>query len=79
MAGTLWDDDCVTECFQRRAEFRSDWVFDNLPYFMEDLDRIAALGYIPSTQDILNMRQKTFGCSYKVIGNVGRIVNSEIT
>ena len=66
MAQSLWEDAGIRECFDRRAEFRSDWVHDNIPYFMDNFNRIAGPDYVPNQQDMLNMRKKTFGTPHKV-------------
>jgi len=64
----FWADGAVQAAWERRADFQ---VQDALEYFVEDLDRIAASGYLPNQQDILRCRVRTSGIveeTYKIDG-----------
>ncbi|ETE70440.1 Guanine nucleotide-binding protein G(z) subunit alpha, partial [Ophiophagus hannah] len=54
----LWADPGVQECFRRSNEYHLE---DNAAYYLNDLDRIAALDYIPTVEDILRSRDMTTG------------------
>lgn len=43
------------------------YIMDSAYYFMENIDRIMAPNYIPSTQDVIRSRQKTSGIFDTVI------------
>merc|ERR1711991_1235331 len=48
----------VEAVFQRRSEFQ---LPDSAKYVMDNLDRIAAAGFVPSQQDVLRCRARTTG------------------
>lgn len=54
----LWVDPGVQECFCRSNEYHLE---DNAAYYLNDLERIAALDYIPTVEDILRSRDMTTG------------------
>lgn len=54
----LWRDEGIQQTVERSSEYQLD---DSAPYFFENLDRIAAEGYRPTNEDILNVRAKTTG------------------
>ncbi|XP_067913495.1 guanine nucleotide-binding protein G(t) subunit alpha-2 isoform X1 [Heterodontus francisci] len=54
----LWTDSGVQACFERAAEYQLN---DSASYYLNNLDRITAAGYIPNEQDVLRSRVKTTG------------------
>ncbi|XP_016327179.1 guanine nucleotide-binding protein subunit alpha-11-like [Sinocyclocheilus anshuiensis] len=54
----LWADNGLKICYSRRREYQ---LLDSTKYFIDNLDRIAAQGYIPSPQDVLQVRFPTTG------------------
>ncbi|XP_070706281.1 guanine nucleotide-binding protein subunit alpha-14-like isoform X1 [Pempheris klunzingeri] len=54
----VWNDHGVQRCYDRRREFQ---LSDSAKYYLTDLDRITALLYIPTLQDILRVRVPTTG------------------
>ncbi|XP_038130847.1 guanine nucleotide-binding protein subunit alpha-14-like [Cyprinodon tularosa] len=54
----VWNDLGVQKCYNRRREFQ---LSDSAKYYLCDIDRIAAPGYIPNLQDILRARAPTMG------------------
>ncbi|CAL8330907.1 unnamed protein product [Lota lota] len=56
--GTLWADAGIQAAYSRRAEFQ---LSESVKYFLDNLDRIGQLNYIPSKQDILFARKATKG------------------
>uniref|UniRef100_A0A3Q1FDH8 Guanine nucleotide-binding protein subunit alpha n=1 Tax=Acanthochromis polyacanthus TaxID=80966 RepID=A0A3Q1FDH8_9TELE len=54
----VWNDHGVQQCYDRRREFQ---LSDSAKYYLSDLDRITAIGYIPTLQDILRVRVPTTG------------------
>ncbi|KAM7008943.1 guanine nucleotide-binding protein subunit alpha-12a [Tautogolabrus adspersus] len=54
----LWADTGVQEAYSRRSEFQ---LSESVKYFLDNLDRIGQLNYIPSKQDILFARKATKG------------------
>ncbi|XP_076823436.1 guanine nucleotide-binding protein G(i) subunit alpha-3-like [Clavelina lepadiformis] len=54
----LWNDKGIKDCFKRAREFQ---LSDSTEYYMKNLDRIAALSYIPVEQNILQITIKTTG------------------
>ncbi|XP_008289915.1 guanine nucleotide-binding protein G(q) subunit alpha-like [Stegastes partitus] len=54
----VWSDHGVQKCYDRRREFQ---LSDSAKYYLSDLDRITAIGYIPTLQDILRVRVPTTG------------------
>ncbi|XP_015278804.1 PREDICTED: guanine nucleotide-binding protein subunit alpha-15-like [Gekko japonicus] len=58
MLESLWKDPGIQACYQRRREYH---LLDSTFYFLSNLDRIGAAGYIPGAQDILRTRVPTTG------------------
>nr|XP_020469954.1 guanine nucleotide-binding protein subunit alpha-12 [Monopterus albus] len=54
----LWADTGIQEAYARRSEFQ---LSESVKYFLDNLDRIGQLNYIPSKQDILFARKATKG------------------
>lgn len=54
----VWNDHGVQECYDRRREYQ---LSDSAKYYLSDMDRISAPGYIPDLQDILRVRVPTTG------------------
>ncbi|KAK9399404.1 guanine nucleotide-binding protein Gi subunit alpha-1 [Crotalus adamanteus] len=54
----LWKDLGVQACFKRSREYQLN---DSAAYYLNDLDRIAHISYIPTQQDVLRTRVKTTG------------------
>ncbi|XP_019642623.1 PREDICTED: guanine nucleotide-binding protein subunit alpha-13-like [Branchiostoma belcheri] len=54
----LWSDAGIQEAWDRRREFQ---LGDSVKYFMENVDRISSVEYIPSKQDVLYARKATKG------------------
>lgn len=54
----LWADAGIQEAYARRSEFQ---LSESVKYFLDNLDRIGQLNYIPSKQDILFARKATKG------------------
>ncbi|KAM9595506.1 guanine nucleotide-binding protein G(t) subunit alpha-2 isoform 2-T3 [Morphnus guianensis] len=54
----LWKDGGVQACFERAAEYQLN---DSAAYYLNQLDRITAPGYLPNEQDVLRSRVKTTG------------------
>lgn len=54
----LWADTGIQEAYTRRSEFQ---LSESVKYFLDNLDRIGQLNYIPSKQDILFARKATKG------------------
>lgn len=54
----LWQDRAIKKAYDRRREFQ---LSDSVNYFLDELSRISALGYIPSKRDILHCRKATKG------------------
>ncbi|XP_012250523.1 guanine nucleotide-binding protein subunit alpha homolog isoform X1 [Athalia rosae] len=61
---SLWSDASIKKAFDRRREFQ---LSDSVQYFLDSLDRIARVDYIPTHQDILHCRKATKGISECVI------------
>ncbi|XP_051551519.1 guanine nucleotide-binding protein subunit alpha-11-like isoform X1 [Myxocyprinus asiaticus] len=55
---SLWADQGFKICYRRRTEYQ---LLDSTKYFIRNLDRIAAEGYIPTAQDVLHVRFPTTG------------------
>ncbi|KAK3915619.1 Guanine nucleotide-binding protein subunit alpha-12 [Frankliniella fusca] len=66
---SLWKDSGIRRAFERRREFQ---LSDSVQYFLDNLERIAKMDYIPSNQDILHARKATKGISEFVI-NINKI------
>ncbi|XP_038130848.1 guanine nucleotide-binding protein subunit alpha-11-like [Cyprinodon tularosa] len=54
----LWSDLGVQKCYDRRREYQ---LSDSAKYFLSDINRITAPGYIPTLQDVLRARVATTG------------------
>ncbi|KAF4115863.1 guanine nucleotide-binding protein subunit alpha-12a [Onychostoma macrolepis] len=54
----LWNDSGIQEAYGRRSEFQ---LSESVKYFLDNLDRIGQLNYVPSRQDILLARKATKG------------------
>ncbi|XP_047434415.1 guanine nucleotide-binding protein subunit alpha-12a [Mugil cephalus] len=54
----LWADAGIQEAYARRSEFQ---LSESVKYFLDNLDRIGQLNFIPSKQDILFARKATKG------------------
>ncbi|CAL1261698.1 unnamed protein product [Larinioides sclopetarius] len=54
----LWRDKGVQECYNKSNHYQ---LSDNIAHFLDNLDRLAAYNYRPSTEDILLTRIKTTG------------------
>jgi len=71
----LWKDDGIQKAFARSSEFQLN---DSTGYFMDELDRITAQGYVPNEQDVLRCRAKTTGITeieFKVGQNKFKLVD----
>ena len=55
---TLWNDKGVQQAYAKATDRQ---LLDCAEYFLSDVDRLAAIGYVPTTQDILHARVKTSG------------------
>ncbi|KAM6902277.1 guanine nucleotide-binding protein G(q) subunit alpha-like [Xenentodon cancila] len=55
---SLWKDPGIRECYSRKREYQ---LSDSAKYYLNELDRIAQAGYLPSQQDILRVRVPTTG------------------
>jgi len=53
-----WNDKGMQKTWSYRASLQ---LQDSLKYFLENIDRIAMEGYIPSKDDVMNVRIKTTG------------------
>ena len=54
----LWNDSSIQETYFRRREYPRFYV-ENIPYYIENLDRISQDSYLPSQADILHCRRAT--------------------
>ncbi|KAK9406343.1 guanine nucleotide-binding protein Gi subunit alpha-2 [Crotalus adamanteus] len=54
----LWADNGVQACFNRSREYQLN---DSAAYYLNDLERIGRMDYIPTQQDVLRTRVKTTG------------------
>ncbi|PNY23627.1 Guanine nucleotide-binding protein alpha-2 subunit [Tolypocladium capitatum] len=54
----LWQDGGVKAAMSKGNEYA---LHDNLAYFIDDMDRLWADGYVPSNQDLLRSRLRTTG------------------
>ncbi|KAM9820120.1 guanine nucleotide-binding protein G(q) subunit alpha-like [Neosynchiropus ocellatus] len=55
---SLWADPGIQECYNRKREYQ---LSDSAKYYLDDLDRIATVAYLPSEQDVLRVRVPTTG------------------
>jgi hypothetical protein len=78
LVGSIWIhgtnvDPSVREAVQRSREFNPKFS-DNGLYYFDSIDRIAAVGYQPTDQDILRSRAETTGIretKFQVCSNFG--------
>ncbi|XP_072444746.1 guanine nucleotide-binding protein subunit alpha-12-like [Chiloscyllium punctatum] len=54
----LWQDQSIQKAYERRSEFQ---LAESVRYFLDNLDRIGQLNYLPTKQDILLARRATKG------------------
>ncbi|KAL7842353.1 hypothetical protein SRHO_G00240420 [Serrasalmus rhombeus] len=54
----LWSDPGIQEAYDRRREYQ---LSDSTKYYLTDLERVTASGYIPTQQDVLRVRVPTTG------------------
>ncbi|XP_061686166.1 guanine nucleotide-binding protein subunit alpha-12a [Syngnathoides biaculeatus] len=54
----LWGDASIQQAYARRSEFQ---LSESVKYFLDNLERIGQLSYVPSRQDILFARKATKG------------------
>lgn len=54
----LWSDSGIQECYNRRNEYQ---LTDSAKYYINDIDRISHINYLPTQQDILRVRVPTNG------------------
>ncbi|XP_032996476.1 guanine nucleotide-binding protein G(t) subunit alpha-1 [Lacerta agilis] len=54
----LWEDTGIQACFERASEYQLN---DSAGYYLSDLPRLVAPGYVPTEQDVLRSRVKTTG------------------
>jgi GTPase SAR1 family protein len=55
----IWNDPVI----QQIASHKENLVYIHLPYFFDNIERILAEDYTPSTEDILRCRQRTAGAN----------------
>lgn len=53
-----WNDKGLQETWKERSKLQ---LQDSLKYFMENIDRIAKEGYVPSKDDVMHVRVRTTG------------------
>ncbi|XP_070540657.1 guanine nucleotide-binding protein subunit alpha-14-like [Ptychodera flava] len=63
---SIWKDGGIQRCFLQRHKFH---LAESSKYFLDDLHRVSAPGYLPTLQDILYIRTPTVG----VVENIFRI------
>jgi len=64
-----WKDRGIVQTWENRSKLQ---VQDSLLYFMENIDRIAEDGYIPSKDDVLHVRNRTSGIIQETLTIRGR-------
>ncbi|CAK9290263.1 unnamed protein product [Gordionus sp. m RMFG-2023] len=52
----IWQDNAIMHIFEYKTQYQMN---DGIVYFMENLDRIARHGYVPTNDDILHCRKAT--------------------
>ena len=57
---SIWEDPGIQRAFEESHRYQ---LPDSTKYFMDNLDRLVAEGYVPTTEDILRCRSKTSGVS----------------
>jgi len=55
---TLWIDPGIQECYDRRREYQ---LTDSAKYYLDGIEKIAQIDYLPTLQDILRVRVPTTG------------------
>lgn len=55
---SLWADGGVQKCFRRSRDFQLN---DSAAYYLNALERITSVGYLPTQDDILRARVKSTG------------------
>jgi len=58
MLKSHWCDEGIQTAYQRRNEYQ---LTDSVQYFLDNVDRIASVDYVPTLQDILFCRKTTKG------------------
>jgi len=58
MLKSLWADEGIQTAYKRRNEYQ---LTDSVKYFLDNVDRIATVDYVPTLQDILFCRKTTKG------------------
>ncbi|OIR58556.1 MAG: guanine nucleotide-binding protein (G protein) subunit alpha [Amphiamblys sp. WSBS2006] len=66
----VWGDSGVQEAYKRRTEYQLN---DSCKYYLDDIDRLTAPGYLPTDQDILRARVKTTGIIETIFDIKGRM------
>jgi len=54
----LWESESFQALFKRRAEFQLN---DSAEFYFQNVDRLAAAGYLPTVDDVLRSRVRTTG------------------
>jgi len=54
----VWADEGIQKCYNQRSKLQ---VVDSAKYFLDNLEMVTKLDYIPTDQDILQARKKTTG------------------
>jgi len=54
----LWSSKPIQDAYSRQSEFQLD---TNAAYYLDNVERFAKAGYIPTNEDVLKVRQKTSG------------------
>jgi len=66
---SAWEDPGMQETWRRRSVLQ---LQDSLKYFIENIDRIATNGYVPSVDDVMHVRIKTTGIVEESLTMEGR-------
>jgi guanine nucleotide-binding protein G(q) subunit alpha len=54
----LWENKVIHDCYHRRREYQ---LSDSTVYYLNDLERIQDMNYVPTLQDVLRVRVPTSG------------------
>lgn len=54
--GNLWTDKGIQSCFERRSEYQLE---DSVQYFLDNLEQVLEVNYIPTIEHVLHVRVKT--------------------
>ena len=54
----VWKDQAIQDCYKRRAEFQ---LGDSVVYFLNKVEQLSALEYLPTMDDVLRARVRTSG------------------